>query len=828
MDLDDIRSYAHKIKKIYVTNNNQESSYNYIVIKIHLETASNEVVRFSIMEDGECRFIDHQFANDYYCYIPNKVNKTMILYAHFFPSDLYTYDTELTDLVYIYDFQNLTDDNITCNLYDREINTDKELEVHTLAEYDEYASYDPNYKNYITTYNDNETEQGMFPLSSKYRQFQNWLPPNFADDNPYWMQTDDDDTPFWEALIDITKIPELSEMSMPINIFLNYQYLPTSREYHQHYYGLQSNNNNIINVFEGTNINRLDSHFGSNNNYRLINLNNPYDDSKSFFVEHQYEKDLNLINAQPHRINNKQTCKWQKNECKNYYVYTSFNSDNNYCIYPISLQENHTYSLKYYIYIPSTIQTNDDSCYISIITDDNEYKIRHDFLSQDKIMLDQWIYHEVPFEATENVLLKIVGPDYHENNDNKIYFTNIKLYEETEYAPILQYTKYNVNLLEDNKKIQKSLSDTSATVRYKSNERWNRTNNTLPSIYADIQITVDSRNNIIDNDAIVGVKGENNTFVFSCINKNNSEIQGTIRAGIFLTNDNSFDLSDSVKSLISQPKNIENNKIIFDKIDLSNLNGDGPFFIKIEYIDPCYSDNKIFIQKISLLKEEINIDSVTINGRTINNNQITIDNINDFPLQIKGRILDQNNNPKTDGYCELSINDKVNQSTIIDDNGWFDFYLTPNDLANDCYTIKIEYYRQYNRSLTSTFFDICVSEIIYEKDVVLVDINVLNNNELTIINNNEYTVNKDDCTLFNIDTKKCSKFRLEVYRDNVPIIQQNIYNKNDNPFYFINAILGDYDTHTYLIKTGNMYDDNNEIIEDLYQTYERTFTIHQT
>ena len=114
----------------------------------------------------------------------------------------------------------------------------------------------------------------------------------------------------------------------PINVFLNYNYLPTTTEYHQHYFGFegkhyQDNNpskphltlNSDLNIFEGTNINTINN-FGNNNNYRIINVGNPFDDTYSMFVDHEHIIQLDLNNAIY------TNCQLKYNKCEKYWTYT--------------------------------------------------------------------------------------------------------------------------------------------------------------------------------------------------------------------------------------------------------------------------------------------------------------------------------------------------------------------------------------------------------------------------------------------------------------------------------------------------------------------------
>ena len=66
----------------------------------------------------------------------------------------------------------------------------------------------------------------------------------------------------------------------------------------------------------------------------------------------------------------------------------------------------------------------------------------------------------------------------------------------------------------------------------------------------------------------------------------------------------------------------------------------------------------------------------------------------------------QDGNIIDEGYCELSVNDTVVQSTYVDSNGVADFYLDADDLDKGEQIIKIEYFTKYNEAINYCYFKI--------------------------------------------------------------------------------------------------------------------------
>lgn len=373
------------------------------------------------------------------------------------------------------------------------------------------------------------TEKGRFPLSSRYRNSSYRTAPHFSDKEtfklPYWRSDTtqyshgaqptsatsadpsnhvetgykyDDNTatsdytdiydngsdncqqrntkiPYWEAKIHksglspiIEGTPEFAQDYKPINVYLNYQYLPTSTEYHQHYFGFEGENikpkkgqtvnsqlltavqsynpdgtynaqqtaaneqylseytNKINNgtyrqttenknyeVLDGEGLNDINQAFGQDDvTYRLIRHGNPFDGRSNVYVNHKNIYDIDLNNSV-----NKKGCDWEENECEHYYTYTPLEPSNSVSI-NVQLKQHTYYVLKYFIYIPANAYVEDDSCYVEIRSNTTDGiqvigELENVFKKQDKKLRHQWIYHEIPFytyEIDNKIVIK--GPQH--------------------------------------------------------------------------------------------------------------------------------------------------------------------------------------------------------------------------------------------------------------------------------------------------------------------------------------------------------------------------------------------------------------------------------
>lgn len=629
MELDDIKQYSHKIKKIYINNKNKASQLDAVTIKISIkDKKDNEVIRFSTSEnDG---WLAHQsFDNDYFLEIPNRMESITVLYAHYFPSSLYDY-IEDQNIFSVYDWSELIEEipisqyhnesylindgevvidedtylingnilvyngneytipyegitiedkkyyirnnkliidgytyykTITSNQYDYILDDDNKLVVRSLLNNSINRFKDPNYKNYTKLINDNEisnqTEQGYFPLSSRYRGYKYLHAPDINRNSlPYWQNSNqssrdcsrENDAPYWQTKIHRTGLSPLisedsedSETYMPINVYLNYQYLPTSTEYHQHYYGFEPKNphnsnkiydiapNDTYEVLEGEKLSTVNKGFGKTDTedtvYRLINHGNPFDTSHTITVQHGNTINVNLNQG---IANN---CFWDYNTCAGYYEYTP-DGEGDVSI-NVELEEDEPYKLQYYIYIPSEAIVEYNSCTVSIEHRDEfgtitkVKELDEAFIQQDKFLRDQWIYHELDFIAEQNNRICIKGPQHHKGDrnieieegqtysktnaeltiDDKIFFINFNLIKMEEYSPTIKYTETGMYLVEGSEYTSKPTKEQKGTYldcvqtpALTSDDIWTTKNPPLPTPLKDVYFRFEDDFDIVYND----------------------------------------------------------------------------------------------------------------------------------------------------------------------------------------------------------------------------------------------------------------------------------------------------------------------------------------
>lgn len=975
MDLNTIKEYNHRIDKISVTNNNQYSLYSEVIFKVNLDDKyinDNEIVRFSLQPNDD--FVQHQrFDNDYYFRIPN-VLKTdnneniTYVYAHYFPSDLYDYEED-DQIFSIYDFRELLEehpvDHYYGDPYEIQINKEKydwhideagRLVVQSLLKNSVNNFNDPNYKNYITDdhTNNNMTEKGMFPLSSKYRAKQNWIAPNLNDEYPLWEEYQESNHPFWEARINRTGLSPLITNGvenddwngLPFNVYLNYEYLPTSREYHQHYFGFEPTNNECktINVFEGTNINTIDDKFGSSNNYRLITRDNPYDDNRSMYVQHGYEIPLSFQNFVPSQINSKPTCQFEKNLCDNFYEYSAtlssseINCGDGHCKQTIHLTEGDYYSLRFYMYIPSYAHLeNCNTCYVTVTANPTDkftywedlnddmiqyddttrektvderaiYKINDAFLQKDKQLKDQWIYHEIPFKAGDDNIITIVGPQTknNEDDDNTIFFADMSLFKMEEYSPTVKYTNTGLYIIEKDQYAFKSAAEElcDSIPITPDNKKWNAEEKKLPQPYNQIYMVLDNdtyleyddsttnlyfvhpddeplkiTHYITDNedyikiicdesfdnqawydtnetdlyasykDFLVLVRGTNNKINIKVQDITGHPItNGSVKASILKVKNKETDSNATLKNL--KEREVINGQVNWYGINLTDLESSGVFtengekyYLRLEYNNPCHNQPYIDFKTFYLVEEIMDMD-ITINGDYRNEDQELIPGHNywirnaideygeiiNFPIQINAYITDQLGQEKLEGYCELSIDDIVIQTTLVDLDGKADFYLDFNDIHTNCQTIKIEYYTEYYHSVVFKYFNLCIDPSIDLRPAIPIDIKVLENGQTRTITDS-YTIDYDDVLLCNISSNHHSEFNLKIEAKiddgNYSVIkQQNILNPNTE-IEFFDMPYEDNNTHTltYRITTGNQLTEYGTEVDNKYRSYSRIFKV---
>lgn len=1061
MELDEIKQYSHKKKKIYIKNENKVSEYNTVIIKITLDDKKdNEIIRFSADEDS--KWLMHQSNDDdYFIEIPNKKESTTTIYAHYFPVSLYDF-LEQQQIFSIYDFNELienepisqyhnesyhidgdgkaiidsnrylTDNNIlhignstytieyggtTINgvtyyvrndklildgyTYNKAINQngydytvdDDRLIVRSLLNNSIDRFKNPNYKNYTKLINDNvisnQTEQGYFPLSSRYRGYRYTNAPNI-DRNPlpYWENnggespkncTRVNESPYWEAKIHKSGLsPLIAEAQddnyYPINVYINYQYLPSSTEYHQHYFGFEpkdystndgrwiNTSNSTFTVLDGENLTTINKAFGKESTYRIINQGNPFDDSHEVTIEHDKIIPINLQDATPNRKSNGDfTCNWDYNKCYGYYIYTP-NGEGHVAI-NVELEEDQPYKLQYFMYIPSESIVEDDSCTVCVehrnedgevyALDELPENIKEILLKQDKILRDQWIYHEIDFKAESDNRIVIKGAQHQKNdtnistvdgktyekqeyeciNEDKVYFTNFRLVKMGQYSPTLKYNETGLFLVEKDQWTVKSTSEQSEEcVNTPTTDipLWQNKNN-LPIPIKDVYFVFNDDFDILYDEITSELSWTSGiqdcVFSFSYFNEyidenltwqtddseisliydkiediivnNNTQLDGKLmlyrkQKKIFTTGaNNSFTLTlqdsqgnivtegkvkcDIVKTVAEDPRYEENinkrwaypsvmslgeiepnqyGQISYSNLNFKNLKPSSEevtYFLRIIYTHPCIDRDIVEFKSLIFETEHRNMSAYMYLNNTstlcasseyqnygyvlneTNPNNRKISSVEQLPLRIDTRIYNQLGKRIKDGYCELSINEKVVQSTIVDDNGVADFYIDFEDIYNNDDTIndnynyitehivKIEYFNKYYESINYLYFTIRYDlEGTYDtRPAIPIRLYSISGDSLMSLDAPVYYMKSNkELFMLNIDTEGLNNFSITVQTDNGETQRTNI-TKEDNTFLVISKY-NNRKKEIYTIITDNIQpnDPNGK-----YRKNKKSFTL---
>lgn len=824
MLLSEIINYTHKIKKIELKNDNKESLYKTIITKINLPTNDDEVVRFSL--DEKSNFIAHQKKdNDYFLRISNNLNNTTTLYAHFFPKELYTY-TEQQQIFSEYDLRQLHHPE-TDNYYKTSIQNGKLYVQSTLNDNGNEIIKDPNYKNFTNTNIQKNisdmTEQGEFPLSTIFRPPYQYINAPQLDENPLWIG-EERESPHWERFIHRSRLsPLISEgventgEDTPLNVYFNYQYLPTSTDYHEHRYGFQGADEHghpddkasYYNVLEGEKLNILHQDFNLQDNYRVIPNKNPFDESHTMNIPKEHIIDIELDSNSV--ITN--GCTLQKNKCKNYYIYKENQLSTN-CIRYVNLTQDDIYTLKYYIYIPEgTI--NNNGCYISI----NDKKIPNNFLTYDMELKNQWIYHEIPFYGEETNIIKICGPQAN-ILDNDIYFANVQIKKFPEYSPLMKYNLSGLYVMEQDKYIYQKPGQTTtknittSTKEYKKqhknietplgrvyfvfdygnfilyderngslmyqhdknnliefNKNTNiltqktKNNNILVQYFGGTSPNYDEKNaGLLTYDLIDEMNftdGPNNEFTLKVKDTYDNVVNsGTVTCDITEYATYDIDNENVIKHLGTC--DVINGSVFFNHINFKKLVPESKdykiYFLRMIYEDKCYDETVIDYKKIIIHHIDYTM-TYTVNGSS----DITkINNVEQLPVKITAIIHDQLNHIINDGYVELSVDDTVVQDTIVDEDGTADFYLDLEDLKQGEQVIKLEYFTKFYIPVVVEYFTLSVD--VDSRPTVPIEIKILNKHN----ENNNYSMKNDNILLFYIDFQNTSGYVLTISRnDNV-------------------------------------------------------------
>ena len=186
----------------------------------------------------------------------------------------------------------------------------------------------------------------------------------------------------------------------------------------------------------------------------------------------------------------------------------------------------------------------------------------------------------------------------------------------------------------------------------------------------------------------------------------------------------------------------------------------------------------------------------------------------------------------TEGYCELSINDEVIQSTIVDENGIADFYLDYADIYGTeeqsnynnimSQTIKIEYFNKYYESTNFLFFDIGY-DVVHGYDsrpAIPIKLYAISSGDnLMALDSAQYRMKSaDEIFLLNIDTEENKNFSIGVILNGREIERQDITSTTDS---FILVGEKQKANDKYIIYTDNLIGNDN----GPYRRNQRQFTV---
>jgi hypothetical protein len=752
MDITEVSKYNHKITKIQITNNNISSYYNYLIAKITLNNVpSYYTIRFSYSQYGD--FIPHQqINNDFFMQIPNDLNTISYIYAHYFFKDLYQYDEDTIVHANLDLSKIQTDGTISnSNNYSTKINNGNLQINYLLSNSTSTNIRDPNWKNIVLGYSEgnvgNMTEKGHYPLDSKFRDTYHYFDePKLTDiDNQLrWKETSTTNNAKWNAKISADKISSyITDKNDPLNIYMQYRYLPSSSEYHEHYIGISGLNdaNSDPLLLQGDNLNLVNNYLGTNT-HRLIRRGYPSDVSNSFTITKGIDIGF-IFDPIPYTTNNEEHCKINKDSCGNYYKINNngYNEDDKKCYQSIpSLDTDSHYTLKYFIYIPKKTQ---DSKYYYLEIDGEKPDDR--FLEIDVNNTKEWNYHEINFQPSKETVLLNFNGCYQEDLENPIFLYNVELTKDPLYNPLIKYNKMGMIVQEEDKYSSMTYPTADTEESYALADNQYKQTITLPEPFIDVYMipylggiltnfigkqkeaplatqvvntgsgvycTNDEciyvYNNSWNKSAVMFSKSPNNIAIQTFNLYNNIITDGTIKLSI--QNKAGTVLKDCGTS------NINSDGLSSFYINFGNFNTDTDYYLNIEYSDSKCTNrnftNRVLCQVIApniglsaLLKD---IDSNGVEHVLRDNSLTTWSGIDKsiipFTVEVDVTNTITSGTAVNNGNISLYVDDVLNQTSLVK-NGVAQLYIDTDDInASGNYVLKIEYRDDDNTYPTTTMY----------------------------------------------------------------------------------------------------------------------------
>lgn len=373
--------------------------------------------------------------------------------------------------------------------------------------------------------------------------------------------------------------------------------------------------------------------------------------------------------------------------------------------------------------------------------------------------------------------------------------------------------------------------------------------------------------------------GINNSFTLQLQDAYGNPITtGQVECSIWTNNNEDTtpcsDGAEAKKCLGIQKPN-EYGTVKYDFLNFKNFDPQDNYYLRIRYINECYQKDIVKWEKLFFIEERRNIDiyantcdkkicldendCCTIVAKSHFSESKyekcsrihTITSVESLPLRLDVKVRSQSlNNNQTniidEGYCELSINDKVIQTTFVDRNGIADFYLDENDLEPGQQVVKVEYFIRPYESVNFAYFVIlCDTKNGYdERPAIPIAIKKLTDNTVEQLTTHLYEIKKDDIFFVDIDTEGCKDFSITITRNNGTPEIINI-DEVKNKSYVITAMYDgnpkdpidrrflnehlqnsdNQDIDKYTIVTGNIKDENGNDITDKYRTTKKEFTL---
>ena len=359
--------------------------------------------------------------------------------------------------------------------------------------------------------------------------------------------------------------------------------------------------------------------------------------------------------------------------------------------------------------------------------------------------------------------------------------------------------------------------------------------------------------------------GINNSFSLRLQNAYGIPITiGEVECSIWTSNqETNTPCSDAYKCLGTHTPDA-NGVIEFKKLNFRKLKPSrNTYYLRIKYRHKCYEKDITKWKELKFEEEHINMDIYANNSlkgecttiqtcltsvnkccehrassHFIDNeyNQTYsmqhINSVDELPLRLDVVLRSQplysghSGNIVDEGYCELSVNDKVVQTTFVNSQGVADFYLDEYDVDPGLQIIKIEYFNSPNDTINYAYFPLkCDTDEGYsELPAIPISINKITTDAITQLTSGIYEVPVDEIFFCNVDTSKndyrCS---VTIKKDNEEEVHNIPANAEDD--FIITATYNNKPTETYTIITGNAKKSDGTDDNDNYRTTKKEFTI---